>query len=108
MTAYVFAELEVTDKAVYREQYVPLALQSVAAHGGRFISTGRLVSFRIGKGSGASRTVLIAFDNFAVANAFYDSAEYRAASAIRARCTTTFKYVIFGEDAETSAAGGRL
>lgn len=103
MTAYIFAELEITDKVLYKDQYVPLALRAVGLHGGHFVGDGRQVSFRTGRASANSRTVLIEFSSFDAANAFYDSPEYQAASAVRQRCTITYKYVILGGDRVSSS-----
>ena len=75
MTAYVFAELQVTDKSVCKEQYVPVALQAVDLYGGRFVSTGRRVL------------------------------PHRGACAVREGCATTFKYVMLGEDGDSSTSG---
>ncbi|VWX61422.1 conserved hypothetical protein [Burkholderiales bacterium 8X] len=105
MSAFVFAELAVTDKAMYRDEYVPRATRAVAAFGGKFVGTGRRVAFHIGMASPSSRAVLIEFPSFEMANAFYESSAYREASSIRERCATTFKYVILDADADALPGG---
>ena len=81
MTAYVIAQVEVTDPAGY-EPYRPLAGASVAQYGGRFLVRGGNVEQLEGAAE-AQRVVVIEFPDIAAARRWYNSPEYQAALPIR-------------------------
>lgn len=77
---YLIAEIEVTDPDLYAD-YTPLAGSTVAAHGGRFIVRGgETVDL---EGTAPRRFVVIEFPSLERARAWYDSAEYQEAAAVR-------------------------
>lgn len=82
MTAYVIADMDVTDPARY-EEYRKLTPGAIAAHGGRFIVRGGEIAPLEG-GWTPTRIVVIEFPTLAQAKAFWDSPEYREARAARA------------------------
>ena len=82
LTAYVIADVEVTDPARY-ENYRKLTPGAIARYGGRFIARGGEVVPLEG-GWQPSRIVLIEFPTLDAARTFYDSPEYREARDARA------------------------
>ena len=85
MKGYILAEIEVTDPETYK-QYMPLAAAAIAAFGGRYLVRGGEVQPLEGDYD-PRRTVLIEFDSPEQARAFYYSAQYQEAVAIRRRCS---------------------
>jgi len=83
--AYVVLDIEVTDPAAYAE-YRELDTPTVAAHGGRFLVRGGAVHPLEGEWS-PERLVIIEFESVARARAWYDSAEYARARAVRQRAS---------------------
>jgi uncharacterized protein (DUF1330 family) len=81
LTAYVIADVDVTDPARY-ENYRKLTPGAIAAYGGRFVARGGEVVPLEG-GWSPSRIVVIEFPSLDAARRFYDSAEYRAARDAR-------------------------
>jgi uncharacterized protein (DUF1330 family) len=93
MAAYVIADIEVLEPVEY-EDYKKLAGPSVAVFGGRYVVRGGKVD--IAEGDWApKRFVILEFPTMAQAKAWYDSAEYGQAKAIRHR--TAKSNVIFAE-----------
>ncbi len=74
MSAYVIAEIEVTDPAAY-EDYRKQVLAVVTKHGGKFLVRGGNVKSKEG-GWTPKRLVVLEFPSMAQAEKFYDSAEY--------------------------------
>lgn len=81
MTAYVLADIDVTDPARY-EDYKPLAAASVEQYGGRYVVRGGNVEVLEGTWP-AGRFVMLEFADGAAARRWYNSPEYAAAKAIR-------------------------
>lgn len=81
MTAYVVADIDVTDTTQY-ERYKALSPGAVAAAGGRFIARGG-ETVPLEGGWTPSRLVIIEFPDLAAARRFYDSPLYREARAAR-------------------------
>ncbi len=82
MPAYLIAEIEVTDPALY-ERYKPLAAAAIAGGGGRYlVRGGETVAL---EGAPAGRLVILEFPNAAAAQAFYDGPDYAEARRIRER-----------------------
>lgn len=82
MSAYVIAQVDVTDPAQY-EQYKALSSQAIAAHGAEVCVRGGTVEVLEGDWA-PTRVVVLKFPDMAAARAFYDSAEYRLARQARA------------------------
>ena len=81
MSAYVIANVEIRDPARYAE-YVKLTPATVAPFGGRFIARGGKSECLEGD-TPANRVVILEFDTYEQAKAWYDSEDYRAARAVR-------------------------
>jgi uncharacterized protein (DUF1330 family) len=87
MTAYLIAEVDVTDTAAY-EEYKKITPGAVAAHGGRFIVRGGKIDSKEG-GWKPARLVVIEFASMEQARRFYDSPEYAPALKIRLNAAKT-------------------
>ena len=81
MSAYVIANVEVRDPARYAD-YVKLTPATVAPYGGRFIARGGK-SERLEGDTPANRVVVLEFDTYEQAKAWYESESYRTARAVR-------------------------
>jgi uncharacterized protein (DUF1330 family) len=81
MPAYIHADIEVTDPAVYDSysQQVPAVL---AAHGGRFLVRGGAAELLEGART-LRRQVILEFPDMAQLQAFYHSPEYQALVKLR-------------------------
>ncbi len=84
---YIYAELEVTDPALF-ETYRPLAAASIAAFGGRYAVRGGEPKVLEGSGPGL-RSVLLEFDSPERAMEWYNSLQYQEALKIRLRSAKT-------------------
>ena len=82
MSAYVIVEVNVENPEGY-EEYRPLAGESVARHGGRFLARGG--KSEVWEGEWSDRIVVLEFENLDAARAWYFSDDYQAAAAIRQR-----------------------
>ncbi|HEX2529974.1 MAG TPA: DUF1330 domain-containing protein [Burkholderiaceae bacterium] len=83
--AYVVAEINITDPAVY-EEYKPLSTASVAQFGGVFLVRGGERDQREGEDATHNntwRTVIVEFPSLEQARRWYGSVEYAKAKAIR-------------------------
>ena len=87
MLAYLIAEIEITDPALY-ERYKPLAAAAIVAAGGRYLVRGGETVAAEGAAP-AGRLVVLEFPDLATARAFYDGPGYAAARAIRERAATS-------------------
>jgi len=85
MSAYVIAEVDVTDPAAY-EDYRKLVLPTIEKYGGRFLVRGGKVDTKEG-GWQPPRLVIVQFPSMAQAQAWYHSPEYAPALAIRAKAS---------------------
>jgi uncharacterized protein (DUF1330 family) len=81
MTAYLIADIQVTDPASY-DQYRPLAAASVARFGGRFVVRGGKIELLEGAPE-PERIVVIEFPDADGARRWYHSDEYQKALKIR-------------------------
>jgi uncharacterized protein (DUF1330 family) len=81
MAAYVISEVEPRDAALM-ERYRALAADSIARHGGRYIVRGGAADLVEG-GPSVKTLVIVEFPDMASARAWYGSAEYADALAIR-------------------------
>jgi uncharacterized protein (DUF1330 family) len=80
--AYVVVEVDVENREGYAE-YTPLATESLARHGGRFLVRGG--KSEVWEGEWSDRIVVLEFDDLDAARAWYFSDDYQAAAAIRHR-----------------------
>ena len=87
MAAYVIAEVEITDPALF-EQYRAQVPATIEAYGGRFLVRGGALETREGDWK-PSRIVVLEFESLARAREWYDSPEYRPLIALRQRCAKT-------------------
>ena len=81
MAAYVISEVEPRDAALM-ERYRALAADSIARHGGRYIVRGGAADLVEG-GPPVKTFVIVEFPDMAAARAWYGSADYADALAIR-------------------------
>jgi uncharacterized protein (DUF1330 family) len=81
VSAYIIAEIHVTDPAAY-EEYRPLAAASIARSGGRFAVRGGKVDLLEGELE-PERIVVIEFPDADTARRWYHSDEYQRALKIR-------------------------
>jgi uncharacterized protein (DUF1330 family) len=93
---YIYAELEVTDPALF-ETYRPLAAASIAAFGGRYAVRGGDPKLLEGNGN-PPRSVLLEFDSPERALEWYNSSQYQAALQIRLRSANTKVTLLTGND----------
>lgn len=77
---YVIARVTVTDPDRYAV-YAKMATEAIRQHGGRPLARGG--QFEALEGEARARNVIIEFDSFEQAKAYYRSAEYQAAKAER-------------------------
>ena len=80
MSAYVLVEIEVTNPEGYAE-YRPLASESVAKHGGRYLARGGNTEHL--EGDWLPRIVVLEFESLEAAHAWYHSDDYQAAIPLR-------------------------
>ena len=85
MSAYVIAEIEVTDPAGY-EEYRKQVLAVVTKYGGKFIVRGGKIDSREG-GWNPKRLVLVEFPSLAQAQKWYDSPEYAPLIKLRQKAS---------------------
>lgn len=94
MTAYVIADIDVTDPATY-DEYKSLTPATLAAHGGRFVVRGG-ASVPLEGGWSPKRMVVIEFDNLEAARGWYDSVEYEGPKAMRQASAETRMVIVEG------------
>ena len=86
MTAYVIADVNVTDPKLF-EDYKKLVPATVEQYGGRFAVRGGEVEAKEGAWKPA-RLVVLEFPTMEQARKWYDSPEYAPALALRLRAAT--------------------
>ena len=94
MSAYVIAEIEVTDPETF-EEYRSLVPPTIEAFGGRYVVRGGAIEGREG-GWQPKRIVVIEFDDAARATAWHDSDLYAPARALREASARTRMIVVEG------------
>jgi uncharacterized protein (DUF1330 family) len=102
MTAYMVAEMKVTDPAAY-EQYKAAAADVIAQYGGRYVARGGRTA--VLEGDPAHRIVIVAFDTVAAAERWYRSPEYQAAKALRTGACIGRLYAVEGLGPQPDHAG---
>lgn len=94
MTAYIVADIDVTDPAQY-DKYKALAPAAIERYGGRYIARGGESAVLEGDWS-PRRVVLLEFPTVEAAKRFHDSPEYRAARDVRAKAAKMNMIVVAG------------
>ena len=94
MAAYVIADIDITNPEGYAS-YRPMAAESVARHGGRFVARGGTVVALEG-GWDPSRIVIIEFPSLEAAKTFYHSDDYQAALKVRVANSTGRVVIVDG------------
>jgi uncharacterized protein (DUF1330 family) len=77
---YVISRVDVTDPEAY-SRYVAAGSKAIAAHAGRILARGGRHEALEGKAR--TRNVVIEFDSYEAARAYFHSADYQAARAFR-------------------------
>jgi uncharacterized protein (DUF1330 family) len=88
----VIADVKVSDPEQYK-QYMALSPGAIAAAGGEFVVRGGRHETLEGSWH-PNRLVVLRFQSYDAARAFYDSEAYRAARARRAGATEYFNMVV--------------
>ncbi len=86
MSAFVIADITVTDPEGYKE-YIKLAPPTIAAHGGKYIARGGEVEVLEGDAQ-PNRVIIIEFESMDLLKTWYNSEAYAAARAIRQKYST--------------------
>jgi uncharacterized protein (DUF1330 family) len=94
MAAYVLVDVRITDPVRYA-QYRQLTPAAIAAYGGRFVVRGGTVETLEGDWS-PERIVVLEFDSVTQAKAWWSSAEYAPAKALRRQSAETRMIVVEG------------
>jgi len=94
MPAYVIVHVEVLDAEGY-ERYKPLASESIARHGGRYVARGGRALALEGERE-AKRVVILEFPTLEAAQKWHASEDYAPAKAIRQRHARTEMLVVEG------------
>ncbi len=77
---YLISRVDVLNPEAYA-RYTAAATQAIAAHGGKALTRGG--RFEALEGKARARNVVLEFDSYDAARAYYCSAEYQAARALR-------------------------
>ena len=94
MSAYVVLDIEVLDPQSY-ETYKQMATASLAAYGGRYVVRGGAVETLEG-GWEPRRVVIVEFPSAARAKAWWESAEYAEAKALRQSAARSSTFLVEG------------
>jgi len=94
VSAYVVAEVEVTDPAVY-EEYRKLAPPTIAKYGGKYLVRGGTVEVKEG-GWTPKRLVVLEFASMDQAQKWYHSPEYAPALALRTKAALSKVLLVEG------------
>jgi uncharacterized protein (DUF1330 family) len=94
MSAYVIANVKVTDPTRYAE-YVKLTPPSVVPYGGRFLARGGRAENLEGS-TEANRVVILEFDSYERARDWYESEGYRVAKALRQSASVSSLIIVDG------------
>ena len=78
--AYIVSRVDVTDPKGYA-LYAAAATKAIAAHGGRALARGG--RWEALEGQARARNVVLEFDSYEAARAYFHSAEYQTAKAMR-------------------------
>lgn len=81
MSAYVVAQIEITDPDRYA-QYVKQVPATIARYGGRYLARGGKAEALEGRLAG-QRVAIVEFDSYERAKDWYESDDYRGPKALR-------------------------
>ena len=98
MPAYIVGDIHITDLAAFRA-YVPVALTTIARHGGRVVAGGNKVELLDGEPM-PERIVIIEFPDAQSARRWYHSDDYQA--ALKVRLATSHGRVVLIDGVEPS------
>ena len=93
MTAYIIADVEVTNPAQYAE-YIGFSSRAIELHGARVMVRGGATETLEGRSPG--RVVLLGFPDHASAKTFYDSEEYQRARRAREGAALMNMFIVDG------------
>lgn len=94
MSAYLIADIQVTDVQAF-EEYRRLVPAIIETHGGRYLVRGG--STRLLEGHDAPyRTIVLEFPDMERLDAFYASADYEPLKALRMRASTGRLFSVAG------------
>ena len=91
MTAYMIAEMDVTDPGAY-DAYKAAAAAVIERYGGRYVARGGRVAAL--EGAGPKRIVVVEFDNIEAAQRWYHSEDYQRARQLRVDAAVGRLYVV--------------
>jgi uncharacterized protein (DUF1330 family) len=94
MTAYVIVDIHITDPVQY-EEYKKLAAPTVTAHGGKYIVRGGETERLEGERQ-SGRVVVLEFPSLERARAWWSSASYAPAKALRQASARTEMVLVDG------------
>lgn len=94
MSAYVIAQLNITDPEGF-EEYRKLVPGTIAQYGGKYIVRGGKMEVLEGQAN-PERIVVIEFENLERAKQWWSCAEYRDAKALRQRTAQTELIIVEG------------
>jgi uncharacterized protein (DUF1330 family) len=94
MAAYVIAEVDVQDSAVF-EEYRKLVPPTIAQYGGKYIVRGGATETKEG-GWTPKRMIVLEFPTMARAREWYHSAEYAPALAMRLKAAKSRMILVEG------------
>ncbi len=77
---YIISRIDILNPVAYAE-YAAAATKAIAAHGGKPLARGG--RFEALEGNARERNVVLEFDSFDAARAYYNSQDYQAAKALR-------------------------
>jgi uncharacterized protein (DUF1330 family) len=103
MAAYVISEVEMLDETQGR-RYRELAAGSIARHGGRYLVRGAAPVVAEGNWPASARIVIVEFPSMERLRAWYASADYAEALAVRQ--TALDRRLLFVDGAHTSPGLG--
>jgi uncharacterized protein (DUF1330 family) len=90
---YVIARVDIKEPDAYA-RYAALASKVIAAHGGKPLARGG--RHEALEGPARARNVVLEFESYDAARAYYYSAEYQAAKAMRAGAADTELVLVEG------------
>jgi uncharacterized protein (DUF1330 family) len=93
MTAYMVAEMDVTDAEAY-EAYKAAAGELITRYGGRYLSRGGPSA--VLEGEAPKRVVIVVFDSIEAAQRWYRSDDYQAARRLRDGAAKARLFVVEG------------
>jgi uncharacterized protein (DUF1330 family) len=82
MSAYIIAFVDVNDSERYRQDYVPLIMDTLKQYGGKIIVSSETAIVKEGHWP-KGRTVVLQFDDLASAEKWYHSADYKPLIILR-------------------------